>query len=337
MNYVSVGDMAQSYLLRRHNVQLKSTMTRLTEELSSGIQKDIGAAVKGDFTALAAIDRSLARLDSLSQSADEADLFMSTQQDALELIQGHAEDIGSTMVSSASTAQASMIDSVTADAAQRFESIIGALNVSVAGRHVFSGTATDTAPVASADTIIAALSSAVSGMTTASDIAAAVSDWFDAPAGGGGFFDTAYLGNTDALAPVQVSETDQANLELTAMDSSLRDMLKGFALATLISEKQVPDGLELRSSLTRTAGEQILTASATLTTRRSEIGTVQEIVSDAQVRNSAEKSSLEISKSRLIGIDEYDTATALEAVQSQLETLYTLTARLSGLSLTDYL
>ena len=200
MNYVSVGDMAQTYLLRRHNVQLKTTMSRLTQELASGVQQDIGAAVKGDFTALASIDRSLRRLESFGQSASEAEIFMNSQQDTLELIQDHASQIGATMISSASTTQASMIDSVTGDAAQRFESIVSALNVSAAGRYVFSGNATDTAPLGSADDIIAALSTAISGLTSATDIAAQVEDWFDAPAGGGGFLDLAYQGSSSALA-----------------------------------------------------------------------------------------------------------------------------------------
>ena len=117
----------------------------------------------------------------------------------------------------------------------------------------------------------------------------------------------------------------------------MRSVLKGFALATLVSKNLVPNDLDVRGTLTRMAGEQIATSDAELTKSRSNLGTVQEIVSDAKVRNSSEKSSLEIWKSKLIGIDEYDSATALEAVQTQLETLYTLTARLTGLSLTDYL
>lgn len=337
MNYVSVGDMAQTYLLRRHNAQLKTTMSRLTQELSSGVQKDIGSAVKGDFTVLAAVDRSLRRLDSFNQSASEASVFMSSQQDALDLVQNHASQIGAMMISSASTTQASMIDSVTGDAAQRFASIVSALNVSVAGRHVFSGTSTDTAPLSPAADIISALSTAISGMTTATDIAASVDAWFDAPSGGGGFLDHVYQGSSTTIAAVQVSETDRANLSLTAADPSLRNVLKGFALATLVSEKLVPNDSELRTVLTRTAGEKIVTADAELTTVRSELGTAQEVVSNAQTRNSAEISSLKISKNELIGIDEYDSATALDAVQTQLETLYTLTARLTGLTLTDYL
>ncbi len=46
---------------------------------------------------------------------------------------------------------------------------------------------------------------------------------------------------------------------------------------------------------------------------------------------------MEIARTELIGADPYDTATEMEAVQGQLETLYTVTARLSRLSLADFL
>lgn len=337
MKYISVGDMSQTYLMRRHNAQLKQTMTRLSDELVTGVQKDLGTAVGGDFTALAAIDRSLARNAAFKQVSAETDLLAGTQQEALETLQGHANALGVTLVSAVSSASRGMIDAGVQDAAQRFSAIISALNVSVAGRYAFSGTSTDTAPVTDPGTILAALGTAISGLTQPDDIVNAVEAWFDAPYGSPGYLDNAYQGSDTALAPVQLSETDQTQLTLTAADPTVRNLLKGFALASLIAEGQVPDVLTTRSALTQAAGERILTSDAELSVLRSELGTVESIILESQTRNAAQKTSLELAKGELIGIDAYETATALEAVQSQLETLYTLTSRLSQLSLTDYL
>lgn len=337
MKYVSVGDMAQTYLLRRHNVQLKSTMARLGTELVTGVSQDIGAAVGGDFTALSAINRSLSRIDAFALVSSEVTLLASTQQNTLDLIQGHATAMGATLVSAATTSNPNMIETGAGDAAQRFYSIASALNVNVAGRYAFSGTATDARAMIDGTQIIAALSTAISGLNSAADITAAVDAWFDAPTGGGGFLDTAYTGSSTPLAAFQLSETDKVTLPITAQNQTLRDTLKGFALATLIAENAVPDDIALRSALAQTAGEQMMASDVRLSTLRSDLGTTESIIAQAQTRNSAEKMSLELSKSEMIGIDEYDSATALEAVQAQLETLYTLTSRLSQLSLTDYL
>ena len=60
-------------------------------------------------------------------------------------------------------------------------------------------------------------------------------------------------------------------------------------------------------------------------------------VEDAAARLSARGTALEIARNDMSAADPYETATKLQNVQLQLETHYTLTARLSRLSLTEYL
>ncbi|SOC06714.1 flagellin [Rhodobacter maris] len=336
MKYVSVGDMAQTYTMRNHNAQLKTTMTRLSEELVTGVAQDVGAAVGGDFTALASITHSLQRIESYDQAAKEMALSTSTQQTALETIQTHAQSVGSELVAAGTTGVSTSVDATLQDAAYRFSSIVQSLNVSVSGRYLMSGVATDTRPVASADDILAALKAETSGMTTATEIIEAVNDWFDQPEGSGsGFLDEAYFGSTTATSAVAVSETESAQLTVTAADPAIRNMLKGFALAALATDDTLSE--TARAALASSAGGQIINAENALTTTRANLGSVEELISDAQTRNANQKTALSLAQLDLIGVDEYDTATALEAVETQLETLYTLTSRLSQLSLTDYI
>ncbi|MBZ4022060.1 hypothetical protein CKO11_06265 [Rhodobacter sp. TJ_12] len=337
MKYMSVGDMAQTYMMRNHNAQLKTTMNRLSSELVTGVTGDVGAAVGGDFTALASIERSLSRADVLNQVAVETNLLASSQQSALELMQGHANDLGSTLMSITTTTHTTEIATGAQDAEIRFSSILDALNTNVAGRYVMSGNTTDTLPVADSNTIMTALKAATSAALSGTDVVTAVDAWFDQPVGGGGFLDVAYFGSQNPLAPVQISDSDHAQITLTAADSDIRELLKGFALATLVSQDAVPNNQTARAFVMQAAGERMVTADAALSTVRANVGLVEGQLESAQTRNTAQKSSLEIAKNELIGVDPYDGATALEAVQSQLETLYTLTSRVSQLSLTDYI
>ena len=55
------------------------------------------------------------------------------------------------------------------------------------------------------------------------------------------------------------------------------------------------------------------------------------------MRNGAETTSLQIARNGITAVDPYETASRLEATRQQLETLYTLTARISRLSLVDFL
>jgi flagellar hook-associated protein 3 FlgL len=67
------------------------------------------------------------------------------------------------------------------------------------------------------------------------------------------------------------------------------------------------------------------------------LGLTQARIDQAQTRNTAEQSMLEIARADLVAIDPFEAATRMEAAQTQLETLYSVTARLSRLSLVDFL
>lgn len=336
MSFYSVGDMAQFYQLRRHNSELKSLATRLTSELTTGVSADTGAAVRGDFTALAGVERSLATLGSYATVTAEADQFAAAQQVALGSISTMLAEAGPTLLSASTSSSPTMLSATTNDARQKFGAVIGALNTNTAGRYSFSGMATDARPLASAEAMLAALTTATVAETTATGFTAALTAWFDAPAGGGGFLDTAYGGGAP-LAPVAIASGETVEIGVTAADPAVRDLLKGLALASLVAEGALAGDATARAALTRSAGEMVMAASGQATSLAARVGSTEAQIEDAVTRNTAETSALEIARTGMTAADPYDTATALEAVQGQLETLYVLTARLAELKLTDYL
>ena len=92
-----------------------------------------------------------------------------------------------------------------------------------------------------------------------------------------------------------------------------------------------------RGRLAQQAGQQLVSTEDARTTLRARIGTVEAQIEAARTRNSAEETSLGILRSDLGSVDPYEAATRLQTVQSQLESLYLVTARVSRLSLTEYL
>ncbi|MFT3690566.1 flagellin [Paenirhodobacter sp.] len=185
--------------------------------------------------------------------------------------------------------------------------------------------------------ILSELSAVVSGKTTAEDIVSAVDVWFSAGKGSGGFLDTAYSGSIEHLSGLIVSDDEQVTLPATAADDALRNTLKGFAITALIARDLVPTDPALRQSLVKTAGTQLLASDDDLSHLRASVGVTEAKISNAQTANKNEETALGLARAELVNVDEYETATALKAVESQMKTLYTLTARLSDLSLTDYI
>ena len=74
-----------------------------------------------------------------------------------------------------------------------------------------------------------------------------------------------------------------------------------------------------------------------LTKLRADIGFSQSRIQNVSTRNAAQTTSLEYARTALLEADPYETATKLEDVQFQLQSLYSVTVRLSELSLLNFM
>lgn len=335
MNYVSIGDQSQSFQTRRQNVRLKAEMQRLSQELASGRKSRPAAETSGDTSHILSIGRSLTALGGYRTTTAEAQVFVDIAQTALATVQSTADTTSSGLFAAAASRNATQLGTAAKDAEAKFASVVSALNANAAGKSLFGGTATDRPPLADADTIMTALRTAVGAQPTVSGIKAIVDNWFDSP--GGGFETAGYLGSTTGKVNFRIGDGEDATLSLTASSTELRSVLKSFALGALVNAPGLSGDVAAQADLAKTAGESMLADQMGLSNARAGIGAMQARLDAADTRHSAEKSALEIAENKLTVADPYDTATAFEQVQTQLETHYQVTARLAGLTLTNYL
>ncbi len=335
MGYVSFGDLALTYQSRRQNVQIKSDIARLSQELASGEKSDISTKFTGDFAPLISIERDLSKNLAYAISNNEANILVSTQQSALQVIQSTVSNLGVALLNAGNSASSALIETTAADAKVKFSSIVSALNTQVVGRYIFSGAATNTPALADAETILNTLEAAIAAQTTAAGIVSVVDAWFNDI--GGGFDTTAYTGSTNAMAPVRLSDSETAQIDTMANDTEIRSVLQSFALAALIDRGALGSDITERSNLAKIAGEQVVNSDTTLALIRAKVGSTEAQVDGASARNNAQKSALEIVRTDLVSIDPYRVATELEATKTQLETVFALTVRLSRLSLSEFM
>ena len=334
MNMTSLGDLAQSLVLRTRSTQLKQSMATLTEELTTGRTSDISGRLGGDYSYLADIERNLARLDGFSLSAREAAIFAGAAQTNLEKLQAMTEGLSGSLISVTSSTIDPIRSHASAQARQDLDSALSALNAGVGGRSLFGGIATDRAPLGSADTLIAALRGAVTGQPTADAVIAAADAWFADPAG---FEATLYQGSNQDLAPMQVGPGQQVTLSMRADDPTFRALLRDVALAALATDPALGFGAGLQSDLLRKTGEGLLATQDKVTGLRADLGFAEARIEEASARNASARTGLEYARGALLEADPYETATRLEDVQFQLESLYAVTVRTSKLTLVNFL
>jgi flagellar hook-associated protein 3 FlgL len=332
MMRISVGDASLTNILARQGAELRTQVSRASQEVASGKHSDIGTAVRGDFSPILAIDASLSRLDAYVSNTTDAAFQTAGQQSAIVGLSQLATGISTTLIGARNYSTPAQIDTLAADAKGRLASVVGLLNTQTAGRAVFAGVATDTVPLGSAEDMLTALQAAAAGATTAGQISAAVNTWFADQSGFGAF----YQGG-DPLAPAPIAQGETADLSVTAMDQTLRDTLAGFAMAALIDRGVLASDTTERARLMHAAGQQLIATEDGRTTLAARIGTVEAQIETARTRNAAEETALGILRSEIGSIDPYEAATRLQTLQSQLESLYLVTARVSRLSLAEYI
>lgn len=332
MTRISVGDASLTNILARQGAELRAQVQRASIEVTTGRQTDVAQALRGDIAPLLAIDASLSRLAAFKTTATDAAFQAGAQQSATAGLSSLAAGITTTLLGARDFPTPAQVNSVASDARARMESVIGLLNTQASGRAAFSGVATDTAPLGTSDNLLDALEVAATGATSAGQVAAAVLNWFSDPLGYGAF----YQGGAP-LSPAPVAPGEVADLSTTALDPAIRDTLAGFAMAALIDRGVLAGNAEERARLAQRAGQELLVSEDARIGLAARIGTVEAQIESARTRNAAEGTALGILRSNIGSVDPYEAATRLETARAQLESLYLVTARVSRLSLVDFL
>ena len=328
MTTVSLGDMAQSWMLRRQNVTLKDQMSILTDELSKGTTSDVAAHLSGDYGYLSDIERNLRTVGGFETFASEAKGFTAAMQSALENVQSVSSRLSSDFLA-ADNSVAAARSAMAQNAEQNFTVVVSMLNTTFAGRSLFSGRAMDGPALADAEMMLSSIRDRIAGEATQSGIVAAIDDWFATD-----FHSTGYQGSLTPLSGFRLGERETVNLDLRADNEALKSVLKNVAVAAIAGDISDPS---LQAGLLQHAGLELLGAQDGVTEIRSDLGYVEERIEEMSTRLAVERTSLDYARNELLGIDGFETATKLENVQHQLETLYAVTVRLSNLSLVDFM
>jgi flagellar hook-associated protein 3 FlgL len=332
MTRISVGDASLTNILARQGAELRATVSRGAQEVTTGRYTDLAQALRGDVSPLLAIDASLTRLQAFRTTTQDAALQTAAQQVAVGGLSSLARGITTTLLGARDFQTQAQISTIAADMRGRLESAVGLLNAQAADRAVFSGVRTDEVPLGSADDLLAALETAAAGATTADAVVTAVNGWFADPLGYGAF----YRGGA-ALSDAPIAPGESADLSTTAMDPAIRDTLAGFAMAALLDRGVLAGNPQERALLAERSGRALLTTEDARITLAARIGSVEAQIEAARTRNGAEETALGILRSDIGSVDPYEAATRLEAARSQLEALYLVTARVSRLSLVEFL
>ncbi len=331
MNRISSNPFLTPALLRQ-SADLRVNLQRASQEMTTGKLTDPGQVLRGDFTTIASTDHALARLNAFSAATTELSLVAETMQRSLAVISDAAIELATNLLRTTSGANETQLSAIAATGLRDFTTAVAVLNTRISEKSIFRGDNPDQTALSDTETILSALEAAIAGAISVSDINDQIDSWFAGTTG----FQMFYNGG-NSRAALNIAPGETASLPVTALDPAIRETLAGLAKVALLERGLLTGNHDARSELAIQAGNDLFNTSEKRSILSGRIGSTEQQLLQAKTRNAAEKSALSISRTSMTEADPYETAIRLQDLESRLDAFYTITARLSQLSLTGYL
>ncbi|MCK4860504.1 MAG: hypothetical protein KAS85_01150 [Rhodobacteraceae bacterium] len=334
---ITVGhsDLASATKLSEQNSRAKTALEIASVEVSSGIRSDLVTATAGDLGKLFAIDRTISQLGSDADAIQLAGGKSALAQTALGNIHENLVEFGPRLLSAVERGDAQSSELIASDAEYALGAVVTALNVRYGRHSIFAGAALNQQAVTPATIVISDISAIVAGATDSAAALVAIDDYFYTP--GGGFETNVFAGATQDGPPFRGADGETIEYAQKADSIGVRNAIRALTIAAVASNAPNFLGTSDQVDLLREAGNAAIAATGEITTLRETLGFAEGRIENAGARNRSMSAVFELERASIISTDPYEAITRFEALQVQLQAIYTITARLSNLSLTNYL
>lgn len=334
--------------LRHSVVKLHSEFAQRTRELATGQHHDLGLKLGARSGYFVSLRTERMALESMTNTNSLVSARLDATESKLETIQVSArEALNSLLASGLSVANAASIEAV---GKARLSSLISELDSSFGEDYLFAGTNTGTRPIVdyaapSSPAKIAVDSAFFTGFgfsqsspsvaeISGADMAAFLDTRFAAlfrdPNWAATWSSAADEERTDRISPTLTEKTS-----VSANALPFRQLAEAYTMLADLGTNNL--GVDAFHTVLDTAVSVLQTAIDGLTDLRANVGIVQAKIENASERMSLQVSLLEKHAGQLANVDTYEVSVRLTELQTQLEASYSLTARLSALSLAHYL
>lgn len=335
MPAIGTPDLLSQSLLSRSLARVDKDLARAGRELTTGLRDDPVEATRGDPFILYRVERDLALNEAASATIGLARGRTETTQLALEKLQQSLSPLGAGVLGATSIGDLQGATTRAAGARDAFQSMVNALNSRFGDRSLFAGAATDGAAVAQAENILSDIAARAAGATDAAGVVAAVDGYFYTDPTG--YADAGYLGSTRNADSAQLGEGESLDYALRADNDDIKAALSAVALAVIAGDPPAGIGADAQLDLLGQSAERAIAATDAVIELRGGLGVAEARVEEIFVRAEAERNLLTEARNRLVARDQFEAATEFNALEAQMQSILTITARLSNLTLTNFL
>lgn len=320
----------------------QTEIAKLQKEAVTGTYADTGLELGTRTSTSLDYTRESSRLQSIIDSNSVAEQRMDASQLAMENMSTSAQTLLNSVIALSGNTDTSSLAVAASTATSVLENFTSYGNTAVNGEYLFSGINSDAQTLNDSfiSDVTTKFKTAFSDYMSANGIASEA----DVTASDMSAFLQDYQDNFDWSSETNASETTMSSRISTSETVSTSttansDGFKSLVLASVISSQLVNSGLStgalavVNDTTTKLAGSAI----SGIDTQRAQIGLSQERVEKANTYMSAQKTIIDTQLNDLVGVDTYEASTRLTTLLNQVETSYTITSKIQGLSLVNFL
>lgn len=331
---IGTSDLSSLMGLRAHQARVKAELANAAQELSTGQKSNLLEATGGDLGKLFAIDSRLSKLSTDTETLKLASGKAALAQLSLENIGDSLTSFGADLLSALGRGDQNSQTIYADNARNKLEAAVSALNVRYGRHSIFAGAAVDQLSVSSANNIIDDVSAIISGALDPATAISAIDDYFSIP--GGGFETNIYMGASVDAPDAMIEDGATVKYGVRADHTEIRNSLRAFAIAAAVAQNPLLSPTDRESYLQESA-ESAVRAKDGIIRIQEGLGYAEEAIGTAQARNAALTNVFQLERNGITQADPYEAATQFQAMQGQLEAVYTMTVRLTNLSFTNFM
>lgn len=345
----SVSTAAMSSSLSSSIVDLQKRLSIAQKELSSGQHADMSVSIGSQMTRDSLLHLSVSDLDAITASNNVVSSRLDITQTSLQKLSTDAQAMRSALV----TAQNGVSNrgAIIQQAQTALSALTSSLNASSGGVFVFGGVKGDTPPIT--DTASAPPSAAKAALDAAfttnfgfppsdprvSTITASQMDAFISGPMATLFSSASWTTDWSSASssPLQnrISITQTSATSVTANDPTFQKLAAGYTMLTNLGLSNLSN--DAFQAVVTSATNYLSQGVSGLTGLQEQVGVMQSDVQSSQQNMATQKDLLNTQIGTLENIDPAQASVMVTNLMTQIETSYSLTARIQQLSLTKFL
>lgn len=350
MTISSISTASLTSLLSQSVNTMQSQLANAEMEVSTGQDADVGLSLGASTGGAISLQQQQSFMQTLTTTNNTATTRLSTTQSTLSNMQTTAQSFLNSLISNQGTQSNSSI--LQTSATSGLQSLTSDLNSTLSGSYLFAGTNTSNPPITNFFASGASNATAVNNAIQAQfgnppDFSTTTSAQMSSFLAPGGAFDSLFSGDwststgsgwssaSDQTLTSQISNTNTENTSVSANQTAFRQLAEAYTMVSTLGSQNLSS--DAYQAMTTQAQSLLSSAIAGLTDIQSNVGVVQASITTSNNQMSAQMTILSTQVDNLESADAYDASTKVNALQTQIQTAYSLTSQLHQLSLVNYL